>query len=64
VNKFQIPPGTILPPRGFIVFDEHELGFALSAAGEAIYFTNPENTRVLDAVVFEAQEWCRDGSFS
>jgi hypothetical protein len=27
----------------------------LSAAGEAIYFTNPDNTRVIDAVVFGAQ---------
>jgi hypothetical protein len=55
VNKFQIPAGTILPPRGFVVFDEIELGFALSAAGEAIYFTNPENTRVIDAIRFGAQ---------
>ena len=55
VNKFQIPTGTILPPRGFLVFEESELGFALDAAGEAIYLTNPDNTRVIDAVVFEAQ---------
>jgi regulation of enolase protein 1 (concanavalin A-like superfamily) len=55
VNKFQIPDGTILPPRGFLVFDETELGFALSAAGEAIYLTHPEDTRVIDAIVFEAQ---------
>ena len=32
------------------------LGFALSAAGETIYFVNSNRTRVLDAVLFEAQE--------
>jgi hypothetical protein len=54
-NKFQIPEGTLLPGRGWMVFDEIELGFALSAAGEAIYFTHPENTRVIDAIRFGAQ---------
>ena len=32
------------------------LNFALSAAGETIYFKNPAATRVLDAVRFEGQE--------
>src|SRR5207247_8359595 len=31
------------------------LNFALSASGETIYLRNPANTRVLDAVRFEAQ---------
>lgn len=55
-NKYVIPPGTIIPARGFLVFYETNLNFALNAAGETIYFRNPEGTRVLDALRFEAQE--------
>ncbi len=54
-NRFVIPSGTIMPARGFVVFDQSQLGFALSAAGESIYFKNAEATRVLDAIQFEAQ---------
>ncbi len=54
-NKFTVPPGTILPARGFIAFNESQLGFSLSSAGERIYFRNASGTRVLDAVRFEAQ---------
>jgi len=54
-NKFTIPPNTILPPRGFVSFNQNQLGFALSSDGERIYFRNAANTRVLDAVRFEAQ---------
>lgn len=54
-NKFVIPPGTILAPRGFVSFNQMQLGFALSSGGERIYFRNASNTRVLDAVRFEAQ---------
>ena len=45
--------GTLLPPRGFVVFYETNLGFALSAGGEDIYFRNAAQTRVIDAVRFE-----------
>src|SRR5262249_52851270 len=55
MNKFTIPPNTVLPPRGFISFFENQLGFALKASGERIYFRNAANTRVLDAVRFDAQ---------
>ncbi len=55
-NLFVIPPGTILPPRGFVFYTETNMHFALSAAGETIYFKNPSGTRVLDAVRFEGQE--------
>ncbi|HKX61027.1 MAG TPA: lamin tail domain-containing protein, partial [Verrucomicrobiae bacterium] len=54
-NKFTIPPGVIIPPRGFVVFNQNQLGFSLSSGGENIYFRNAANTRVLDAVRFEAQ---------
>jgi hypothetical protein len=55
-NKFIIPTNTMIPANGFITFYETNLGFALSAEGETIYLKNPQNTRVLDAVRFEAQE--------
>lgn len=54
-NKFVIPAGTILPARGFVSFNQTQLGFSLSSAGERIYLRNAANTRVLDAVRFEAQ---------
>ncbi len=56
VDKFIIPAGTTIPPRGFRFFTETTLGFALSADGETIYFKNPDRTRVLDAVRFRGQE--------
>jgi hypothetical protein len=55
-NRFVLPPNTQLPPRGFLSFDESQLHFALSAAGETIYLKDPSQSRVLDAVRFEAQE--------
>ena len=54
-NKFTIPPGTVLQPRTFFSFDQNQLGFALSSGGERIYFRDAANTRVIDAVRFEAQ---------
>jgi hypothetical protein len=55
-NRFVIPNGTILPPRGFISFSETDMGFGLDAAGETIYFINPDRSRILDAVPFAAQQ--------
>ena len=54
-NKFVLPSGTSIPARGFLIYDETQMGFALSAAGETLYFKNPSLNRVLDAVRFEAQ---------
>jgi hypothetical protein len=54
-NKFRIPDGTALGPRGFISFDQTQLGFALQANGEAIYLLNSNATRVLDAIRYEGQ---------
>jgi hypothetical protein len=54
-NKFRIPNGVQLGPFGFVAFDQTQLGFALSSGGERIYLVNSNQTRVLDAVVFEAQ---------
>ena len=54
-NKFQIPLPTIIPPGGFVSFDQNQLGFSLSSGGERILFVNSSQTRVLDALRFEAQ---------
>ncbi|MGJ8641128.1 MAG: lamin tail domain-containing protein [Opitutaceae bacterium] len=56
VNKYTIPGGTIIPARGFIIFDQNQMGFALSTSGETIYFRNPAGTRMLDALKFRGQE--------
>lgn len=55
-NRFRFPAGTILTARGFLALDEGALGFGLSADGETVYLTDPDGTRVLDAVRFGAQE--------
>lgn len=55
-NKFAIPPGTLLPPGGYFFCSETNMGFALSAAGESIYFKDSAGSRVLDAVAFGGQE--------
>jgi hypothetical protein len=55
LNKFVIASGTI-PARGYLVFNQNQLGFALSTLGETVYLKNPAGTRVLDAVRFDAQE--------
>ncbi len=53
--KFQIPVGTILPPRSLAVFYRSTLGFGLDAAGDRIFLINSNATRVLDAVAFGGQ---------
>ena len=55
INKYSIPSGTILPAGGFLSFDQTQLGFALSSAGESVFLVNAANTRVIDAVSFEGQ---------
>ncbi|MDB6041402.1 MAG: exported protein of unknown function [Verrucomicrobiales bacterium] len=56
INKFIVPANSgQVGPLGFISFDQNQLGFALSAAGETIYLKNPEGNRVLDVVRFDAQ---------
>jgi hypothetical protein len=58
-NKFIITTNlgsTIIPPRGFMVLTEAQLGFALSSSGETIYFKHSSGQRMLDSVRFEAQE--------
>ncbi|MHB9008559.1 MAG: lamin tail domain-containing protein, partial [Limisphaerales bacterium] len=54
-TKFQIPEGTTIEARGHLVFDETQLDFALSSAGEAVYLTTPARSRIIDAVRFGGQ---------
>jgi hypothetical protein len=54
-NKFRIPNGTILPARGFIAYNQNQLGFNLSADGEEILLVNSNRTRVIDAIRFDGQ---------
>ncbi len=64
--KWQIPPGTTIPARGFVSFDENtgfhnptNIGFALSRGGDDVFLSFlPGNSqdRVVDAVSFKAQE--------
>ena len=54
-NKFRIPSPTIVAARGFVVFQQTELGFALNAAGERIFLVNSNQTRVIDAIGFAGQ---------
>src|SRR5687767_14767046 len=55
-NRFRIPNGTTLGAREWISFDQDELGFALSSAGETIYLLSPQANRVIDSMRFEGQE--------
>ncbi len=54
-NKFRIPSPTTLTARGFVSFDQNQLGFSLNSAGERILLVNSNQTRVVDAVAFEPQ---------
>ncbi|MBN2506243.1 MAG: lamin tail domain-containing protein, partial [Verrucomicrobia bacterium] len=54
-NKFRIPDGTVLGPRGFAAFRQSQLGFALSSDGERIYLVNSNQNRVIDVVAFGGQ---------
>ena len=55
-NKFRIPAGTTIPARGFVSFNQTQLGFALDTLGETLFFRNTNATKVLDAVRFGDQE--------
>jgi hypothetical protein len=55
-NKFIVPPGTSIPARGFVYYSETNMNFKLNAEGETIYFKNPDQSRVIDAVHFGGEE--------
>lgn len=55
-NKYRIPDGTLLPPRGFAIFTDSEMGFRLDKTGDQILLVNSNRTRVIDAISFEGQQ--------
>ncbi len=55
-NKFRLPAGSVIPARGFLAFDQTQLGFGLDAEGETIFLKNTNGVTVIDAVRFEDQE--------
>ncbi|MCE9616023.1 MAG: lamin tail domain-containing protein [Lentisphaerae bacterium] len=54
-NRYTFAAGTLLPPGGFLVRMDAELGFALSSHGDEIVLRNPSGSRVLAALRFDAQ---------
>ena len=64
--KWQLPTNTIIPARGWVVFDEvtgfnspRGVGFSLNKAGEEVFlscFPPGRRGRVVDAVSFKGQE--------
>ena len=54
-NRFVIAPGTLIPPHGFVSFDQTQLGFLLNGGGGAIFLIQADRSRILDSVQFEAQ---------
>lgn len=54
-TKFVIPPGTVLGPGQFVVFDELTLGFSMSSSGEVILLTAADGTSGLDFRDFTQQ---------
>ncbi len=55
-NTFRIPDGTLIEARSWISFPKTLVGFGLSASGETIYLVSTDQSRILDAIRFEAQE--------
>ncbi len=55
-NRFVVPAGTLIAAHGFVSYGESNLNFVLNAAGETVYFQDPAQRRVLDAVRFGGQE--------
>ncbi len=53
-NKFRIPDGTVIPPGGYLVWTQSQLGFALDAAGEVIVLRAPDGRTVVDMIAFGA----------
>ena len=51
-NKYRIQNGTTIPARGFLTWDQNQLGFELFAGGETILLWNSNQTRVIDVIDF------------
>jgi hypothetical protein len=49
-NRFLLPAGTVIPDRGFLVFDQDQLGFSLHSGGEIVVLRHAATGRVIDAL--------------
>jgi regulation of enolase protein 1 (concanavalin A-like superfamily) len=50
-----LPTNTIIGAAGFLAIPQSQLGFAPQPAGGLVLFWNPDRSRVLDAVTYDAQ---------
>ncbi len=55
-RNFRIPDGSQLAPRASLSFTAAQLGFALNASGGFLFLVAADESRILDAVRFGAQE--------
>lgn len=49
-NRYVFPANTPIPPGGFVVLYQNELGFGLKSAGDTVFLFSPDRSRVVDAV--------------
>ncbi|MBL9136784.1 MAG: lamin tail domain-containing protein [Verrucomicrobiales bacterium] len=49
-NRYLLPAGTTIPGRGFLVFDQDQLGFSLRSGGESVVLRHVATGRVIDAL--------------
>ena len=54
-NRFVLPPGATVPARGFLAFDQNEMGFSLSMHGDDLFLIDTNAGRVVDGLRFAAQ---------
>jgi regulation of enolase protein 1 (concanavalin A-like superfamily) len=54
-NWCTLPSNTVIPAAGFLAVPQTQLGFELNPAGGLVLFWNPDRSRVLDAVTYQAQ---------
>ncbi len=51
-NAFRVPTGTTIAPRGFLSYDQNQLGFQLFAGGETVFLWSSNQTRIIDVIDF------------
>ena len=55
-HEVVLPSPTHLPARGFVSFNQNQLGFTPNRAGGSLYLLTPDGEQILDLVTYEAQE--------
>ncbi|MBC8002669.1 MAG: lamin tail domain-containing protein [Opitutaceae bacterium] len=55
-NKFVIGAGVSIGARGFLSYNQNQLGFSLNADGETLFLKSADGKRVLDSIRFGGQE--------